>query len=335
MDTSNDQAPTAAARRDREDVLADAVRVLTEAARLRRPVMHRADDGQWEAHPMRTKQADWAEFVTQALAGAAANIGSVHAALSGRPGSWEADKLGDLLWSTVGYDKQYLFEHRTEPLRVVVDIEQILTDHDIAWLYDDAEAALDDMCGDATERFDYTPYYWTYTRNDGEWVADESEAPAWSIEAWRASVAATERYDADTLNELERYVLNGPLARSASIVKSPEAARAAAQLAEREDAIVEDFRARLAALTAQRDREWATYAEAFADNVRHEAAWRYPGTPLHIDLIEVATRHTPLPGSGIAPKDYPAGTSIHKTETATGRLPHLRLPEPATEQERG
>lgn len=34
---------------------------------------------------------DWAEFVTLAVAGAVANVGSVEKALQGRPGSWEAD----------------------------------------------------------------------------------------------------------------------------------------------------------------------------------------------------------------------------------------------------
>lgn len=360
MDTSNDQAPNTKAQRDRADVLADAVRVLTEAARLRRPVMHRNDDGQWEPHPAHTEQVDWAEFVTQALAGAAANIGSVHAALAGRPGSWEADKLGDLLHSTVGYDEQYLFEHRTEPLHVVADVERILTDLDMAWFYDDAELALDELSGDAIADIDYTPYNWTYIRNEhGQFVADDPDAPAWSIEAWRASVAAAFQLDADKINELEQYVLNGSTTCSASIVKSPEAARGVAQLAEREDAIAADFRARFEALAAQRDREWATYAEAFAANIRQEAARAYPGTPVHIDLrsadqaattnvddwdfydspethlIEFATQHTPLPGSGLTPKDYPAGTSILAAETAAGRLPHLRLPEPATDPERG
>lgn len=357
MDTNDEQAPDTKVQRDRADVLADAVRVLTEAARLRRPVMHRNDDGQWEPHPTRAEQADWAEFVTQALAGAAANIGSIHAALAGRPGSWEADKLGDLLWSTVGYDEQYLFEHRTEPLRVVVDIEQILSDLDITWLYDDAEAALDQMESDAIAQFDHTPYYWTYTRtDDDQFVADDPEAPAWSIGTWRA--VAAQHMDPDGLAWWEQALAPGGHALHASIVKSPEAARAAEQLAEQEDAIIDDFRARFDALAAQRTREWADYAAAFTANVRQEAARAYPGTPVHIELctteqattdaadwdfysspethlIQYATEHTPLPGSGLTPQDYPVGTSIHAAETTAGRLPHLRLLEPAPEQERG
>lgn len=340
MDINNDRhVPETGGQRTAAEVLANAIRVLTEAARLRRPVMERNDDGQWRAHPSQTEPSDWAEFVTLALAGAAANVGSIGAALAGRPGSWEADKVGDLLRSTVGHDEQYLFEHRTEPLRVVVDIEQVLTDLDIDRLYDDAEAALDEMYGDATAAFDYTPYYWTYTRTDDGRFVDDPAAPAWSIEAWRAGVAE------EWLDELEQCVLDGT-ARGASIVKSPEADRAATQLAEREDAVSAEFKARFAALAAQRDREWATYAEAFAPIVRDEAGRRYPGIPVEIDLnpnpaavglddvigygpeaqlIEHATLHTPLPGSGVPPKDYPTSTSIYATEKAAGRLPHLRL----------
>jgi len=51
---------------------------------------------------------DWAEFVTLALAGAAANVGSTAKILSGRPGSWEADRLRETPASTVGADDEDL-----------------------------------------------------------------------------------------------------------------------------------------------------------------------------------------------------------------------------------
>lgn len=356
MATNDNQVSDAKGQRATAEVLADAIRVLTEAARQRAPEMQwDADSGVWRKDPTHTQQADWAEFVTQALAGAAANVGSVDAALAGRPGSWEADAVRNLLYCTVGYDEQYLFEHRTEPLRVVVDVEQVLTDLGIAYLYDESVAALDQMDGDATAHIDHTPYFWTYTRNaHGQFVTDDPTAPPWSIEAWRAGMA-TVGAAAEWVEALENSLINGD-DHSAAIVKSPEAARAAAVLAEQEDALLTDSHARFEALAAQRTREWATYAEAFAGNVRQEAARRYPGIPVHIDLhtgpisatdvephlIEFATQHTPLPGSGIAPKDYPAGTSILDAEEAAGRLPHLRLPAPlsdtansADQQERG
>jgi hypothetical protein len=47
---------------------------------------------------------DGAEFITHLIATVAANLGSA----AGRPGSWEAAGVGDLLRSTVGYDDEYL-----------------------------------------------------------------------------------------------------------------------------------------------------------------------------------------------------------------------------------
>lgn len=59
--------------------LADAVCVFTATARLRGSVSGGVGDE--HAEPV-----DWAEFVTLALAGAAANIGHIEAVLAGRPG---------------------------------------------------------------------------------------------------------------------------------------------------------------------------------------------------------------------------------------------------------
>jgi hypothetical protein len=42
-------------------------------------------------------------------------------------------------------------------------------------------------------------------------------------------------------------------------------------------------------------------------------------------LIDAAVSTTPLPWSGIAPRDYPPGQSVADTERAAGRLPHVRL----------
>jgi hypothetical protein len=64
---------------------------------------------------------DGAEFVTHLLATVAANLGSSDAVTAGRPGSWEAAGVGDLLRSTVGYDDEYLLTFRTEPIEIVVN----------------------------------------------------------------------------------------------------------------------------------------------------------------------------------------------------------------------
>jgi hypothetical protein len=141
-ETSRAQPPP----RPREDVLADAIRVLTEAARLTRPLPGSAAAAPATGQPVSVtsgrEPADWGEFVSRALAGAAANIGGIEAILAGRPGSWEADGVRNLLTSTVGHDEEHLLEHRTEALVIDVDIDELLTDLG-AWLpYDEASREL-------------------------------------------------------------------------------------------------------------------------------------------------------------------------------------------------
>ena len=69
------------------ELLAAAVTTLTAAVRLTWTVV--GPDG-----ATHTGLCDWAEFVTLALAGATANVGSIDAVSSGRPGSWEANVSG-------------------------------------------------------------------------------------------------------------------------------------------------------------------------------------------------------------------------------------------------
>lgn len=128
---SHDPAPG----RPYEQVLADAVRVMTEAARL----TWSSDDP--DGGTM-TRPADWAEFVAQTLAGAAANLGGIEQALAGRPGSWEADYVRKLLASTVGHDEDHLLEHRTEPLVVEVFVDELLVDLGVWKAYNDAQAEI-------------------------------------------------------------------------------------------------------------------------------------------------------------------------------------------------
>jgi hypothetical protein len=132
----------------RNDLLAEAIRVLTAAARRTRPVLER-DDAASEAagHPVwvesdKREPADWAEFVTLALAGAAANVGGISAVLAGRPGSWEAYGVRQLLASTVGEDGEFLHEHRTEPLVITVYVDEALYERGLWMAYDDAQTEL-------------------------------------------------------------------------------------------------------------------------------------------------------------------------------------------------
>ena len=164
--------PPAGRSRDQDEVLADAIRVLTEAARLRRPVLRQAEGGGWEPHPLQSEPADWAEFITLAVAGAAANIGSIDRALEGRPGSWEADAVRSLLLSTVGENPAELLRHRTEPIRVVLRPAEILADLGHCELYDESRQVL--QAGQHR-------HMWRYRLSeDRTWTPLDPGAPAWA-----------------------------------------------------------------------------------------------------------------------------------------------------------
>ncbi|CPT78976.1 Helix-turn-helix protein [Mycobacteroides abscessus] len=118
---------SADAPRPYNEVLADAIAVLTEATRLTNQLSRRNDTGQWETDPDPSASVpiDWAEFVTLAVAGAAANVGSAEEALAGRPGSWEADRVRQMLQATA-FDDKDLLRHRTEPVAIDLWVESIL-----------------------------------------------------------------------------------------------------------------------------------------------------------------------------------------------------------------
>ena len=118
-----------------DQLLRDAITALTAAAR--RTVTERLPDG-----TAANRNCDWAEFVTLALAGAAANIGSIETVLAGRPGSWEADAVRNLLTATVGHDEQQLLQHRTDPVVVSINVNDLMVDLGAWQAYDDACDAL-------------------------------------------------------------------------------------------------------------------------------------------------------------------------------------------------
>jgi hypothetical protein len=303
-----------AADRGWDEVLADAIRSLTEAARLRRPVLQQSADGGWEPHPVQTEPADWAEFVTLAVAGAAANIGSTEKALQGRPGSWEADAVRSMLLSTVGEDPAELLRHRTEPVRVVLRPAEILSDLRYASLYDESRQNL---------RAEQDRHVWRYRLGeDRTWSPLDPGAPDW---ADALDVPASQV-------EIDQALCPG------TVVTVPRSAddEAAYDVLADQEAALEDM---------QYEDDPRAYGEALTTAVLAEAGRRYPGitveTTVDIDertwpedslywapedqLVAAAVDRTPLPWSGIAPADYPPGQSVADTERAAGRLPHLRL----------
>jgi hypothetical protein len=307
----------AAVDRGWDEVLADAVRVLTEAARLRRPVMRQSDGGGWEPDPVQTEPADWAEFVTLAVAGAAANVGSVDRALEGRPGSWEADAVRSLLESTVGHDSAHLMEHRTEPVRVVLRPAEILSDLGYADLYDESFRII---------QAEQDRHMWRYRLGeDRTWTPLDPGAPAYA-DAFDVPVTPAEPDDT--------------LLRPGTVTMVPRSAadEAAWDALAGQEAALEDL---------QYEGDPHAYGEALTATVLAETGRRYPGIAVEITvdtdervvrdespywgetpeerLIDAAVSATPLPWSAIAPRDYPPGQSVGDAERAAGRLPHLRL----------
>jgi transcriptional regulator with XRE-family HTH domain len=136
------------------EVLQDAIDVLTEATRLTNQPMRQASSGGWEPNPdpRAALPIDWAEFVTLALAGTAANVGGVEAALAGRPGSWEAEMVRQTLNSTVSDDKD-LLRRRTEPVVVDLWVESILSH-----LGDPSDDLYADAANEVDARADSVPH---------------------------------------------------------------------------------------------------------------------------------------------------------------------------------
>lgn len=99
-----------------DDVFGDAVRILTAAARRTR------DNG---------SPCDFADFLSGALASAAANVGGVEQLLTGRSGSREASHVRSLLTGTVGFHPDDLASARTEPIVVTLNIAEMLEHLDL------------------------------------------------------------------------------------------------------------------------------------------------------------------------------------------------------------
>lgn len=90
------------------DPVATAIAALTTAARGTRTI----GAGTPNEH---TEPADFADIACHVLTAVAANLGGVDELLAGRPGSWEADLIRQIVHGTAGYDPAGLKPWRTEP----------------------------------------------------------------------------------------------------------------------------------------------------------------------------------------------------------------------------
>jgi hypothetical protein len=286
--TTTDTATGTSGQRTYDAVLADAIRVLTEAAR--RTITWTDRDGREHLD-----QADFVEFVTHAVAGAAANLGSVEAVLAGRPGSWEAHYLRQMLHSTVGYDEAYLLEHRSEPVVVRVHVDDILTDLGFWDLYEDAHAELE-------RRYDAVGI----PAAGGVLGAPDFEtALAQLPPATREQQAAAEailelqnRLDALQQREWSDY---GEALRANVLTAATE--------------LFPGLRVPVEVIV---ELGWQNNLGLGEEMDWNGPVWR---------LWETARLATPLPGSGIPLRDYPttAHTTVTRIERDAGRDPLARL----------
>src|SRR5690349_9397621 len=110
--TQHSTGHSSTANSGRVDPQAAAVAALTEVARRAQP--DRAG---------RRHGPDAAEVIATVVSAAAANVGGLEVLLAGRPGSWEAAAVRQLVEGTVGDDETRLWAYRTEPVRLVLDVE--------------------------------------------------------------------------------------------------------------------------------------------------------------------------------------------------------------------
>ncbi|PFG44927.1 hypothetical protein ATJ97_0201 [Georgenia soli] len=119
-----------------EALRAEAIRAMTRAARF-----------SWSNDsPM-----DFGEFVTQVVTATAANIGTLSKLLAGRPGSWEADLVRQMVVGAAGPDGDHLPEHRTDPVVVDVDVEEIMWESGVEEEFDQAAHQARQAVMDAAE----------------------------------------------------------------------------------------------------------------------------------------------------------------------------------------
>jgi hypothetical protein len=282
-----------------QEVLHDAVAALTEASRLtNQPVRHNSS-GRWEPDPdpAAALPIDWAEFVTRALAGAAANVGGVEKILSGRPGSWEATRVRETLHSTVGDDWKELPQFRTDPVVVDLWVDNILLDIDDD-PYADAYYELGRREDEIPEPDDVD-----YDRPQPpgfEWLDERDEHGRLTWPDDPAKVAAVEKHNAET---------------------PPEPLTAGEQAQQDAFDHIAALRKRLDNL---RHTELSTYAEALTRAITSQLARLNFNVPVHVTVgvvpngADLRYGTTPLIGENYSFVDETIAAAIAETPGPAG-----------------
>ena len=134
------------------------------------------------------KGFDVAEVIANSAAAAAANVGGPEALLSGRPGSWEAAALRQLLTGAMGDDPDYWDTLRTEPVTIRLNVAQLIESGD----WHPGLVGLDDALARLCDAYDDRP--------DTDETADEM-ADQYSDEA----DALIARYESGYIAYAERF----------------------------------------------------------------------------------------------------------------------------------
>ena len=276
-----------------DEVLHDAVSALTEAARLTNQPMRQMSSGRWEPDPdpRAALPIDWAEFVTRALAGAAANVGSTAKILSGRPGSWEAARVRETLESTVGVDDEHLLENRTDPVRVDLWVDNILFDLDA----DPYPAAYDEIDRRECEVPEPDDVEDEPAPPGMEWLNDRDEHGLLTWVNDPAKVAAFEKYRAETP---ARPLTPGEQAQE-------DALNHLAALREKLDQL--------------RQAELQSYADALSAAITRRLDQLHPDVPIQVTVApapndaDLRYGTTPLPGDRVSRIDDAIASAIAET----------------------
>ena len=103
-------------RRSLAELRDAAIKIITEAARLR---------------PTEDGGPDMADFVAHVVSAGAANVGGPELFLAGRLESWEANLVRELINGTIGYDPGRWQTYRTEPIKMTLNVAELIETHDL------------------------------------------------------------------------------------------------------------------------------------------------------------------------------------------------------------
>lgn len=275
--------PTLLEKNDPEpDPVSEAITALTAAARSQRII----GAGTANEHAV---PADFADTLSRILASVAANVGGIEALLQGRPGSWEADYVRQLLRSTVGQNEEYLLEYRTEPLQLSLHVEEVFERFGITELYWEAVEELSTLEADADE----TMFQDTASQQEKA-----------RLDALRTEAAQLTEADTTALNLIQQQAQDILLAVTTRAVQAgnPAAARLNNVVETRE--LIDEL--------WQQDQD--SYRHAYAEAARHVLSTRGLTVSLEVtesgadtrnpaldELHSYAEKTTPLPMTGQAP----------------------------------